>query len=227
MNWKQYEQHVYGVFRRRYRMLYSVNKNERIKGRYSKVKRQIDVTMRPNIDREKMALIAIECKNYSRKINVKSIDSFIGFLGDINANIGIFVTNKGYSKGAENRAKHASISLEILNPSQLDTFFSGDVLCGGVCRYRCNNCNEERDFYCRDLDFEIVEAREREMGAEYCHSARWEDTCTCGQAIEIIIDIWEYPWGDPGYLDIRTYGCKLLKKGFFRIVRETREGLES
>ena len=55
-------------------------------------------------------------------------DSFIGFLEDVNANIGILVTNKGYSKGAKNRAKCAGIFLEIVKPAELeDEFFSGNV----------------------------------------------------------------------------------------------------
>lgn len=37
--------------------------------------------------------LAVECKCYSKNIDVKIVDGFIGFLEDIKANLGIIITN--------------------------------------------------------------------------------------------------------------------------------------
>ncbi|NIM15648.1 MAG: hypothetical protein GTO45_26975 [Candidatus Aminicenantes bacterium] len=65
-----------------------------------------------------------DCKFFSRKIDVKMVDQFIGFLADIEAHIGILITNKGYSKAARERAKNDPfhIYLEIVTLDELSSW---------------------------------------------------------------------------------------------------------
>lgn len=96
---------------------YLVRYNQKIIGKYSKVKRQIDVLLIN--DKEK---IAVECKYYNSKINVKVLDSFIGFLEDIEINDGILVTNKGVSKAAFNRVAESKIKIRILSDNDIKNY---------------------------------------------------------------------------------------------------------
>jgi hypothetical protein len=46
---------------------------------------------------------AIDCKCYSKKINVTHADKFVGLIDDVQTDFGILVTTKGWSKKAEAR----------------------------------------------------------------------------------------------------------------------------
>lgn len=96
---------------------YLIRYNQKIIGRYSKVKRQIDVLLINDKNQ-----IAVECKYYNSKINVKVLDSFIGFLEDINVSDGILITNKGVSKAAVNRVAESNIKIRILSDSDIKSY---------------------------------------------------------------------------------------------------------
>ncbi|WP_051568385.1 restriction endonuclease [Crocinitomix catalasitica] len=58
--------------------------------------------------------VAIECKNYSRKISVGIVRDFYGVLSDIGNINGVIVTTVGYQKGAKDYAEHHGINLKVL-----------------------------------------------------------------------------------------------------------------
>jgi hypothetical protein len=76
-----------------------------------KRKREIDILMIGKINGYPVRM-AIECKNYNSIINVPLIDGFIGKLIDIGipTQQGIYVTSKGFSKGAKSRAEEVGIT---------------------------------------------------------------------------------------------------------------------
>lgn len=94
-------------------------------GKISKRSRQIDIfanTVNP---------VAIDCKNYSRKIDVKKVEEFLGMMDDIGIRHGIIITTKGFSKSAYNRAKndHRNLDLSIIHPDRLSEYqFIGTAL---------------------------------------------------------------------------------------------------
>jgi hypothetical protein len=62
----------------------------------------------------------VDCKYYSKKIDVKAVESFLGMLEDLNANIGLMITNNGYSSAAINRASVKTLKLEIVNIDEIN-----------------------------------------------------------------------------------------------------------
>lgn len=124
--WEQYETQIFEKFKSKYDDCEFI-KNHKFKGLYSKVDRQMDVAIIGTIAGIKQ-LGVIECKHYNKNINVKTIDSFIGFLQDLNANFGILITNNGFSDGAKNRAENQKVHLDIIDLDNIDEYeFEPDV----------------------------------------------------------------------------------------------------
>lgn len=76
-------------------------------GRHSKTPRQLDAAVfRENED---APFLVCEAHRYSKPIDVKDVDAFVGMLGDVGASIGILVCPRGYSEAAELRAAAAEV----------------------------------------------------------------------------------------------------------------------
>ena len=88
----------------------TVNQNERIRGRRTGVLREVDIAVRQHIAQYDL-LIAIECKDYQRKVNVKDVEGFIGLADDVGANQAAMVAARGFTETAKTRAAHAGIRL--------------------------------------------------------------------------------------------------------------------
>ncbi len=122
MDWKKYEQEILETFRMAYpdaKILF----DQKLLGRYSKTKRQIDVLIEGRIAGKKIRLI-IDGKKYSKNIDVKDVETFISMVEDVEAAQGILITSKGYSQAAINRAYYGptDIELDILNFEDLKRF---------------------------------------------------------------------------------------------------------
>jgi hypothetical protein len=65
----------------------------------------------------------------------------------------------------------------------------------GSMTVKCNHCDKIHTISSEDADFENSYGNERQMGQENGYT--WEDTikCECGNEIEIIYEVWEYPVG--------------------------------
>ena len=137
-DWEKYEEQIFEKLNELFPSS-SIKKNQNIKGRYSERSRQIDILVRSeSIGRE--LIIVIDCKKFSKRIDVKTVESFIGFSEDVAAHIGIMITNIGYSKSAEKRAKnhHKDIQLDIVEFENFDDYeFSYDS---------CYLCKDEEGF---------------------------------------------------------------------------------
>lgn len=99
---------------------FQIAHDRQLAGRYSKVNRQIDVLLESKVLDYPIRGV-VDCKSYAKKVDVKVIDSFIGFMADTDAQIGIIFTNEGFTEAAQNRAEHdpLSIHLEIVTHSEL------------------------------------------------------------------------------------------------------------
>jgi len=93
------------------------------KGRYSKINRQIDILIEDYVAGNRLSVI-IDAKFFSKKVDVKEVEAFIGMLEDLGAHKGILITQKGYTQGAINRAYNdpGDIELDILNFKELKAF---------------------------------------------------------------------------------------------------------
>jgi hypothetical protein len=116
-DWRTYEAYVTGALQRRFPGA-AIHPNVRRRGLKSGVMRQIDVFA------DVADPVAIDCKCYGRKVDVKHVEAFLGMLDDLGVHAGILVTTKGYSPGALARAANDSrnIELQILSPDRLSTF---------------------------------------------------------------------------------------------------------
>lgn len=119
MNWKEYEKEVLSECHRVFHNS-DIEYNIYIKGLYSKRKRQIDIMVKDNNN----TIYIIDAKKYDAKINVKTVESFIGMIKDVGANYGIIVSEKGFTKAAINRAHlgENNIEVDILSLNELKEF---------------------------------------------------------------------------------------------------------
>jgi predicted helicase len=102
MHWRDYEKEIFQYFKTLYpdcKISYDVKK----KGKYSKQNRQIDVLVEATVADFPIILI-VDAKYYSKKVDVKEVESFISMLEDLDAHQGLMVTALGYSDAAINRA---------------------------------------------------------------------------------------------------------------------------
>lgn len=97
--------------------------NAKIMGVHSKKYRQVDILMVVGGER-----VAIECKFYSRKIDLKTVDSFVGFLQDVEIERGIIVTNLGATSSCFRRIANGDIDIDIVLQSELDQFSLGGII---------------------------------------------------------------------------------------------------
>jgi len=96
-----------------------ISHDVRLKGR-SGCYHQIDVYWEFQMVGE-LWRVAIECKNYLDKVEIRNVRDFFGVLHDLGGIKGIFVTKVGYDSGALSFADYYSISLkEVRFPERKD-----------------------------------------------------------------------------------------------------------
>lgn len=107
--------------------------NYKIQGVSGRV-RQIDVMVKHAIGQYEM-LIAIDCKDYKRPIDVKDVESFIAMLGDIKVHQGVLVGANGFTSTALQRALNAGVKLyRLVDAEQHD--WQAKVSVPVVCDFR-------------------------------------------------------------------------------------------
>src|SRR6266850_5694006 len=109
--WLTYEGEVYEALKEHFPKA-DIRKNVRVKGRYSKRMRQIDVLIVQKTPTGPSKVV-VDTKLFTRKLNVKDIDAFAGFVDDVGARQGLLITNKGYTRAAFRRAYYCPRDLEL------------------------------------------------------------------------------------------------------------------
>lgn len=94
-----------------------VTHNAMLPGLLSETTRQVDVLVEQNIGQYVMR-VALECKDYSKPVDVKGVEEFDGLLKDIGAHKGALVCPKGFTKSAKKRAK--KLAIELYSPADTD-----------------------------------------------------------------------------------------------------------
>ena len=118
-DWKSYEAYVTGALVARFPGI-RIKRDVHVTGRRSQISRQIDILV------ESSSLIAIECKHYKQKVDVKHVESFLSMMDDLGVKSGIIITSAGYTKGAYARSKNdpRKLDLQILAPERLSDYQS-------------------------------------------------------------------------------------------------------
>ena len=91
----------------------------RCRGNKKRRKREIDILITGWMAGQPIR-IAIECKNWSRKVESPDIDGFLGKLSDVGIPIGIYVSANGYTPDAIEYANEKGISTLILKDATKD-----------------------------------------------------------------------------------------------------------
>ncbi len=119
MDWKKYQKEIHQYFSDNYTGA-SIRHDVKIYGRYSKKERQVDILIEDEVAGYPIK-IAVDAKNFSKKIDVKCVESFISMLEDVDVHQGLLITNKGFSPAAINRAYYGphKLELDILNFDEL------------------------------------------------------------------------------------------------------------
>lgn len=113
----QYELFVYEKFKSFFKD-FSVTHNDKILGNESKMKRQIDVSIKGTINQIDL-LYVVQCKDYTRPADITKIGEFASVIRDIGASKGFLVCSSGFSKNIYNYAKTHGI--EILSVEDLES----------------------------------------------------------------------------------------------------------
>jgi len=119
MSWRKYEKEILNYFQETYPET-NILFDQKIQGKYSKVSRQIDILIEGEIAGYQIR-IAVDCKYFSKNIDVKHVESFCSMVEDVEAHQGVLITQKGFSKAAINRAHYGNqkIELDIINFDEL------------------------------------------------------------------------------------------------------------
>ena len=125
-----------------------VQHNVKLKGK-SGQEHQIDVYWEYEIAGVRHR-VAIECKNYNKKVEIGKVRDFYGVLSDLNNVAGIMVTKVGYQKGAKEYASTYGITLKELREPNW-----GEAILGQIelnlnmsirhCLFRVDKDYEETD----------------------------------------------------------------------------------
>lgn len=91
-----------------------VEHNQKIKGK-SGAEHQIDVYWQYKQFGE-LVSVAIECKRYSKRVNIGVVRNFKSVLDDLSCSKGIIVTTEGFQTGAITFASSNNIGLKVIRP---------------------------------------------------------------------------------------------------------------
>lgn len=105
--WKRFE-HLAFEIQKELAADAEVKLNDSIDGVDSKVKRQIDISIRKKIGQYSI-LIVIDCKDYAEPLDVKDIEAFAGMVKDVRAHRGALIVSSGFTPAALSVAKNEGI----------------------------------------------------------------------------------------------------------------------
>lgn len=131
MKWKEFERAVHQECLRVF-FNSEIIFDTHIKGRYSKRKRQVDIFVKGFNGHN----LAIDAKRYNKRVDVKTVESFISMTKDIGADLGILVSEGGFTKTAINRAHlgDEGVEVDILSLEELKLFQdTGAIPYSGNC----------------------------------------------------------------------------------------------
>lgn len=134
MKWQDYEKTVFEELRKRHPDS-RISWNVHIQGNLSCADRQIDILMETDLEGVSCRTI-VDTKMYSKPIDVKDVEEFLGLVNDVGGQRGLMVTTRGYSKAALERAHRdlTDIELDVMSLAE----FEGYQVPGAIPFSGCN-----------------------------------------------------------------------------------------
>lgn len=102
--WKRYEEQIADLIRKRSVGPVKITVDAKITGLLSDVPRQIDILVEGSVSSIADVTLALDCKCFSRKVDVKDVEAFLGMVEDVGVNMGMLVTTVGFTPAAKRRA---------------------------------------------------------------------------------------------------------------------------
>jgi len=95
----------------------------------------------------------------------------------------------------------------------------------GTITLTCNNCNKQHDIDAQETNFDHTSTNENPQGAEYVYEWEYDFDCdgnnnTCGNHIEILYEVWEYPQGVFNMDDVKEEGANVQGRFTFDFIDE-------
>jgi len=166
LGWKEYEDLVCEAMERHHPDL-TFERNIKLYGNNSEIERQIDIAAKGKLAGHDI-FVVIDCKKYSTKLDINDVGSFISFLNDVGADIGILVTQKGYSKSAQILAKKSRVKLEIKTLEELEKY--------KITLDFCKECDSGDDHFSGVVEWQHPESfpgdYKKIASAGYCNKCR-------------------------------------------------------
>lgn len=129
-DWRAYETHIFTQLEKLAGPGAELSSDVKLMGRYSGVDRQIDILVRGSFTGIGEATMAVDCKCFSTKVDVKQVEMVMGLVEDVGTDIGLVVTTEGYTAAAKRRVKGArGIWLDVVPYSNLAEWEPDVVWC--------------------------------------------------------------------------------------------------
>lgn len=109
--WQEYEREIHEEVSFKYPDS-EVLHNQQLPGALSGTQRQIDLLVTEILHGREIRT-AIEAKYYSRKIDVKGVEAFIGMLRDVGVDRDVMISLQGYTKAAYERAFRDDVDVDL------------------------------------------------------------------------------------------------------------------
>jgi hypothetical protein len=106
---KEYEKFIYEKFREFF-VGFEVNLNDKILGKLSGIKREIDVSVKGKVNDFDLLYI-VQCKDHIKPADVKIIGEFSSVIKDLGASKGFLICSSGFTKTIHQYAKNLGIEL--------------------------------------------------------------------------------------------------------------------
>ncbi|HWL44340.1 MAG TPA: restriction endonuclease [Ilumatobacter sp.] len=113
----------------------AVTRNVKVPGALSGTPRQVDVLVEGTMGGEPIR-IAAECKHYKRPVGIKTVESFIGMLLDLDVDKGAMYALNGFTDPARKRAagcRHPRLSLYDIDVARLQPLDYDDLFLEEEC----------------------------------------------------------------------------------------------
>lgn len=124
--WRDYEELICAQLRRRAEGAARIDFDQRVVGRLSGHLRQVDIMVIghfPGLARN-TATMAVDCKLWNRKVGIGDVDRFVGFLADVATDLGLLVTNVGFTEAARARAAgERGVKIDVVQPATIGRLF--------------------------------------------------------------------------------------------------------
>lgn len=135
----------------------TITHNERLRDRHGHL-RQFDVVIRAKVGGHNI-LGVIECKNLNKRVGTPEVDAFVTKARDVNANITLLASKKGFTKPALEKAKDYVIgTISLLSENPKECGFSIGNQCYATT-YMWPKCKVELAFVKKDISIKNLSAK--------------------------------------------------------------------